>query len=100
MPRDVAREGNGALALTGGSQALVAANPNRAQITICNPAASNVMWLAYSDPPGTTGTVVAPTAAANTGIRLGPGQSMVETVYRGAIAILGTAADVVTFIEL
>lgn len=100
MPRDVAREGNGTLTLTGVSQPLVIANPNRAQITICNPSASNAMWLAYSDPPGTTGTVVAPTAAVNTGVRLGPGQSTVETIYRGAIAIFGTAADVVTFIEL
>jgi hypothetical protein len=59
------------------------------------------MWLAFSGPPASsTSAVVAPTAAASTGIRLGPGQSYTTTNYKGAVAILGTAADTATYVEI
>lgn len=101
MPRDFARNGNGALTLNGSNQVLVQANPSRAELTVCNPGATNAMWLAFGAAPSSpTAAAVAPTAAANTGLRLGPGQAYTTTTFRGAIAILGTAADTVTFVEL
>lgn len=100
MARDYAKNGNGVLALNGSSQALVTANINRSELTICNTSATNAMWLAFAVPPATpTGAAVAPTAAANTGLRLGPGQSYTTTTYRGPVAIFGTAADNATFVE-
>jgi hypothetical protein len=100
MPRDFAKTGNGALSLNGSSQALVVANPNRVELTICNPGGTNAMWLAFGTPASTSsGTAVAPTAAANTGLRLGPGQTYTTTNYRGPVAILGTAADIATYVE-
>lgn len=101
MPRDVAKNGNGAKALAGTSEVLVLANPNRIQITLANTSGANKMWLAYDQSPATpTGPVVKPVAAANTGIPLNANQTIVETNYRGEIRIIGTAADVCTFIEL
>jgi hypothetical protein len=100
MARDYAKEGNGVLALSGASQSLVLANASRQELTICNTSGANAMWLAFAEPPATpTGAAVAPTAAANTGLRLGPGQSYTTTSYRGPVAIFGTAADNVTFVE-
>jgi hypothetical protein len=100
MPRDVAKKSQGTLVLNGASQALVSANPSRTEITICNTAASNAMWLAFSEAGATsTAAVTTPTAVANQGLRLGGGQSYTNTSYRGAIAILGTNLDVATYVE-
>lgn len=101
MPVFTARSGNGALALTGSSQPLLGVNSSRQVAYICNTSATNAMWIAYSGAPATSvAPVVAPTAAANTGIRLAPGQTLIESTYRGAVAVFGTAADVCSFIEL
>lgn len=100
MPRDVALQGNGAKSLAGTSEVLALANPSRIQITICNTGAAD-MWLAYDEAALTPGGATQkPAAVAATGIRLNAGQTMVETNYRGEIRIIGTAAQVCTYVEL
>lgn len=100
MARDVAKEGNGALALSGVSQALIGANLNRQGLIVCNTSGANVMWLALQEAPTTSGgPAVLPTAAANTGVKLAANQTVNLSDFRGALAVIGTAADVCTFVE-
>lgn len=100
MPRDVCKS-QGALTTSAGSTALVGVNASRAELTICNNDASIAVFLGFSVAPGTTGTVVAPTAVLNSGLRLGPGQSYTTTNYRGAVAVIpASGTPVVTWLEL
>ena len=99
MPRDVCRS-QGALTLAGSvSQALIAANPNRVELTVCNTGAG-AMFLGFQTAPASAGAPAAPTAVSASGLRLGAGQSYTTTNYRGAVAIIGTPADVATWMEL
>lgn len=101
MPRECALQGDGTLAMTGASQALVGANPNRQEIIISSNSAANSVWLALAESPATPGAPIAnPTAVANRGVRILTGQTFRLTGYTGAIAIIGTAADVVGWVEL
>lgn len=92
MTRDVAREGNGALVLSGASQTLVAANLCRTELTIQNNGAA-IMWLAFDDGSGS------PAAVANTGLSLAAGASFTTSEYRGAVRIIGTSTQVATWVE-
>lgn len=90
--RDVAREGNGALTLSGASQTLVTANPSRTELKIQNNGAA-IMWLAFDDGAGS------PAAAANTGFSLAAGATFQTNEYRGAVRIIGTSTQIATWVE-
>lgn len=87
---DVAKNPNGGFALNGANQALVAANKDRVSLIVSNTSAANKMFLALNG--------VA--AAANTGILVPPNSTITLNGYSGAVNIIGTAADVVTFAEI
>lgn len=90
-----AANGGSALILNGSSQAVVSANPGRAALYLSNYGATNAMFLRF----GTAATPT-PTAVASTGIRLAPGQTLVLEAFTGAVAVIGTAADVLGIAEL
>jgi hypothetical protein len=99
MAREYAFKGNATLALSGASQVLVAKNLNRAKIIITSPAAA--VSLALAAPPATpSGAEVAPTAVASQGITLPPNSIFTLEGFTGAIAIIGTAAQVLSFVEI
>lgn len=76
------------------STPVVGSNGSRAEITIVNDGA-NIVYLAFSTAQG-----VAPTAVANSGVRLAGGASWTSGAYNGAIAgIALTGATGVTVAE-
>lgn len=97
MPYSSAKA-NGTLALTGSTQTLLPRNDNRQGLIITSNASANACWLHFQ--LGNTSAV--PTATTNTGTRLGAGGSLTllgSDVFTGAIAVIGTAADVVSWTE-
>lgn len=90
-----AKNGGQALSLTGASQAVAGPNPGRAALYVSNMSAANPMFLAFG-----TAAAATPTAVASSGIRLAPGQTLVIEAYTGAVAVIGTAADVLGIVEL
>lgn len=73
------------------SATVVAANPNRVEVTICNDHATQILYLALG-----------PTAVVNTGIRVNAaGGSYTTTSYAGIItAVASGAATTATFTEI
>lgn len=99
MSREYARAGNGTLALSGASQAFLPKNLSRKKIIITAPAAA--ISLAFQVPPATpTGADVLPTAVASQGLTIPPNTVVTIDDYTGALAIIGTAAQVVSYVEL
>lgn len=89
---DVAKVGGGAgaaLTLNGASQALVAANKDRVGLLIQAQGAGGV-WVALN------GSV----AAANQGIKVLQNVIFDLRGYSGAVNVLGTNLEVVTFLEI
>lgn len=89
-----AKNGGAALAMNGASQVVAAANPARATLVLSNMAAANPMFFAFS-----TSSVAAPTAVVTSGLRLAAGQFIVLEAFTGAVAVIGTAADVLGIVE-
>lgn len=95
MPIQSAKEGNGTLALTGVSQALVGENLSRYGIIISNFSAVVVNIAFQEGGPGGPG--VAPTASATTGLQLANGGSLTfmgESCFLGAIAVFGASGNI------
>lgn len=90
-----AKNGGSALTLTGASQAVVGPNPGRAALYLSNLSAANPMFLAFG-----TAAAATPTAVATSGFRLAPNERVVIEAYTGAVAVIGTAADVLGIVEL
>ena len=86
---DVVITGRGVLALSGASQSLIAANNMRTKAIISNHSAANPVFLAIG----------AITAVLNEGIRLAPGANITLEGWTGPVRVIGTAADVVGFVE-
>lgn len=101
MPREVCKS-QGVLATSVASALLVAANPNREELTICNCAATAIdMFLGFQTAPATAVAPAAPTAVVNSGLRLGQGQSYTTTNYRGAVAVIAASGTPnATWLEL
>lgn len=85
---DEAMTPRGVLVMSGASQSLVLRSPMRQTLLVSNHAAANPIFLALG-----------PTAVANQGIRLNAGQSLPISGYTGVVSVIGTAADVVGFVE-
>lgn len=85
---DVAKNGNGTLALTGATQALVAANKDRVRLYVTAPAAAVSLSLGSA------------AAVASNGLTIPPNTVVNIEGYTGAIQIIGTAAQVVSFAEI
>lgn len=85
----VAKNAGAAVSVLTSSTALVAANPNRREVTVCNDHATQVVYLSLGG-----------TAVANQGIRLNAaGGSYTTNAYTGAIAAIsvgGTSPVTVT----
>jgi hypothetical protein len=88
---DVAHTPTGAATIGASSGAVVAANPGRVEVTICNDHATQVAYLALGA-----------TAVINSGIRLNAaGGSYTTNAFTGAInAIASGAGTVLTFSEV
>lgn len=87
---DVAKAGNGTLVLSGASQTLVAANKDRVEIII------NALGAG-----GATIALGAGPAVAGSGIRLTNTMAPFRLAgYTGAIQVIGTAAEVVSYAEI
>lgn len=88
---DVAKQPNGTKTLSGATETLVAANKDRIALLITHTGAADA-WLAFNGVP----------AAANTGLRIRSTDVMPYVIegYTGAVSIIGTATQIVTFIEI
>lgn len=86
---------SGAVSVLTTSTVVAVNNPARAEINVVNDGV-NVVYLAFATANASDGTPTAPTAVANSGIRLNPaGGSWSSTAYSGpvaAIAVTGTTA--------
>jgi hypothetical protein len=89
--KDTPIEGSGSVSIGGSDASLVAANPARAEITICNDHATQILYLALGE-----------TAVLNKGIRLNAaGGSYTTTAFTGEIRAIATgAATVATYVEI
>lgn len=85
---DVAKQGNGTLAMTGATQSLVVANKDRVALYVTAPAAAISLALGAG-----------PAVAAN-GLTIPPNTVVKIDGYSGAVQIIGTAAQVVSFAEI
>lgn len=85
---DVAKQGNATLVLSGATQSLVPANKDRVALIITAPAASVSLSLG------------AAAAVASQGLTIPAAAIYTLNGYSGAVQIIGTAAQVVSFVEI
>jgi len=89
---------NTALTLSGSSQTLLSRNDNRQGIIITSNSTANACFLHFQ--LGNTSAI--PTATTGNGVRIPAGGSLTllgSDVFTGAIAVIGTAADVISWTE-
>lgn len=81
---------SGSVSVTTSSTAILAANTSRRTLTIVNTDGTNPVSLAFTTSFGT-----APTATANSGVKLAAGASFSIDGYSGAVAGIATGGTVV-----
>lgn len=88
---------SGAVSVLVTNTVVAAKHQGRQEITVVNDHATQVVYLALSTTPD-----VAPTAVANSGIRLNPGGgTWTSHVYRGAVAGISVGGtSVVTIVDI
>lgn len=96
MKYDVARQSTSATVSTSSSK-IVSSNPSRAEVTIVNDHASNVVYLALQ-----TSVNADPTAVSGSGVRLNAGGGSYTTdQFTGSIAAIATGLSTnVTITEI
>lgn len=88
---DTAKQPGTAVSVGVASGVLVAANPDRVELTVCNDHATQIAYLRFG----------ASAAVLNQGIRLGTGQVFTTSAYTGEIRAIATgAATPVTIVEV
>lgn len=85
---DVAKAGNGTLVLSGASQSLVVANNARVALIVTAPAAAVSLSLGSA------------AAVASNGITIPANTMFVLNGYSGAVQVIGTNTQVLSFVEI
>lgn len=85
---DIAKNGLGTLVLSGATQSLVAANKDRVALIVTAPAAAISLSLGSA------------AAVASNGLTIPPNTVYTLAGFSGAVQIIGTAAQVVSFVDL